>query len=276
MDGLKEQILRVVRLEDVVARYLPLGRSGGHTLVGLCPFHADRHPSLRVRTDKQYYKCFACGEGGDVFRFVQQVEGVSFREALLRIAGWYGLYASDGVFSLPPVRCRQVPPEGAVLVASRAAILSLLRQHQFILGCLTPYVPTEPVLAAAYLAFEVGLAPSSLPASYVSLCGRLVFPIRNEAGTLVAFAGRYVGVADGKTAKYVNSPTSPVYHKDRLLYGLSLAEASIRRHGFVYVTEGYKDVLAMHAVGFEQTVALCGTALTAHHAELLRRNTHQL
>lgn len=276
MNNLKEQLLRVVRLEEVVERYLPLGRTGSasHTLVGLCPFHTDRHPSLRVRVDRQYYKCFACGEGGDVFRFVQQIEGIGFREALEKLAAWYGLSAGTNMVLLQPMR-RKVQNFKPVAVASPSAIAYLLREHGVMLSCLTGYAPSDTLLADAYRAFEVGMAPSSLPAAYQSLCCRLIFPIRNEAGELVAFAGRYQGEPHQGVAKYVNSPTTVVYHKEHLLYGLYQAREAILQHGFAYITEGYKDVLAMHAAGFEHTVALCGTALTVHHASLLKHYTRR-
>ncbi|MBS1447420.1 MAG: toprim domain-containing protein, partial [Odoribacter sp.] len=123
-------------------------------------------------------------------------------------------------------------------------------------------------------AFEIGVAPAALPASYVDMCDRLIFPIRNERGELVAFAGRYRGEAKGTDIhKYVNSPDSPVYHKREILYGLYQAREAIREHHFVFVTEGYKDVLAMHAAGFRNTVALCGTALTDQQITLLSRYT---
>lgn len=276
MNTLKEQLLRVVRLEEVVERYLPLGQRGSanHTLVGLCPFHTDRHPSLRVRVDKQYYKCFACGEGGDVFRFVQQIEGIGFREALEKMAAWYGLSAGTSTVLSLPVR-RKVPHFNPVAVASPAAIAYLLREHGVMLSRLMVYTPSDAALVDTYRAFEVGKAPALLPAAYQSLCQRLTFPIRNEAGELVAFAGRYPGEPKEGVAKYVNSPTTVVYQKERLLYGLYQAREAILQHGFVYITEGYKDVLAMHAAGLPHTVALCGTALTAHHAALLTHYTRR-
>lgn len=281
MNHLKEQVLRVARLEEVVERYLLLGRTGSsrYTLTGLCPFHADRHPSLRVRVDKQYYKCFACGEGGDVFRFVQQIEGIGFHEALVKLAGWYGLSTRLSGGSLPlltqPVRKKEqeLKPISAL---SAVAVAYLLREHGVMLANLKEYTPADPVLTDTYRTFEVGLAPDSLPAAYHCFCRRLIFPIRNEVGQLVAFAGRYLGEPDKEIAKYVNSPTSAVYQKDHLLYGLYQAKEAILQHHFVYITEGYKDVLAMHAAGFQQTVALAGTALTVHHAALLKRYTRRV
>lgn len=277
--NLKDQIKQVVRLEDVIGRYQPLKKMGSSakTLVGLCPFHDDRHPSLHVNVEGQYYKCFTCGEGGDLFRFVQQMEGCDFRQALKILAGWYGLSDADDFqpVKYPPVRKKSIPvvkdkPE----FISPMHIAALLRNHRMVLDLLEKYVPKEDLLRDIYSLFEVGVASYFLPPDYTNFCNRLIFPIRNEQGELVAFAGRYRGETEGTNIrKYINSSTSPVYHKGEILYGLYQAQDEIRKHKFVYITEGYKDVLAMHAVGFRNTVALCGTALTELHVALLWRYT---
>lgn len=267
-------------MEDVIGRYLSLKRAGssGKTLVGLCPFHDDRHPSLHVNVQGQYYKCFACGEGGDLFRFVQQMEGCDFRQALKLLGGWYGLTDMDEYrpVKYPPVRKTSIPVvKDKSEIINPVHIASLLRNHRMVLDLLEEYVPEEDILKEAYKTFEVGVASYFLPPDYTALCNRLIFPIRNERGDLVAFSGRYRGETEGTDIrKYINSPNSPVYHKSELLYGLFQAQDAIRQHKFVYITEGYKDVLAMHAAGFRNTVALCGTALTEQHVALLSRYTH--
>nr|WP_129733138.1 CHC2 zinc finger domain-containing protein [Parabacteroides goldsteinii] len=274
--NLKEQILAVIRLEDVIERYLPLRKNGGsaNTLTGLCPFHDDRHPSFCVNVKKQYYKCFVCGEGGDVFKFVQKMEGCDFHQVLKILAGWYGLSGEDDYLSAKPLPVKNKRRSVSTDVVSQAARDHLLRNHQMMQGLLKEYVPENDQLQSTYQVFEVGIAPSSLPYDYHSFADRLIFPVRNERGELIAFAGRYRGETKGTDIrKYVNSPDSPVYHKGEILYGLYQAQEAIRQHGFVYITEGYKDVLAMHAAGFRNTVALCGTALTEQQMVLLSRYT---
>lgn len=274
--NLKEQILAVIRLEDVIERYLPLCKNGGsaNTLTGLCPFHDDRHPSFCVNVKKQYYKCFVCGEGGDVFKFVQKMEGCDFHQVLKILVGWYGLSGEDDYLSAKPLPVKNKRRSVSTDVVSQAARDHLLRNHQMMQGLLKEYVPENDQLQSTYQVFEVGIAPSSLPYDYHSFADRLIFPVRNERGELVAFAGRYRGETKGTDIrKYVNSPDSPVYHKGEILYGLYQAQEAIRQHGFVYITEGYKDVLAMHAAGFRNTVALCGTALTEQQMVLLSRYT---
>lgn len=280
--NLKDQIKQIVRLEDVVGRYLSLRRAGSSskTLVGLCPFHTDRHPSFHVNVEQQYYKCFACGEGGDLFKFVQKMEGCDFPTALKKLAGWYGLSNTDDYRpkEFLPVKVKTLPDmEDKPEPDSRKHMEALLCSHRMVLELLEAYEPEDEVLHETYKLFEVGQASSFLPYDYTYLCNRIVFPIRNEQGELVAFAGRYRGEVKGTDIrKYMNSSTSAVYHKSTLLYGLYQAQEAIRRHGFVYITEGYKDVLAMYAAGFRNTVALCGTALTLQHAELLRRYTRNV
>lgn len=274
--NLKDKILSVARLEDIVERYLSLKETGysKKTRIGLCPFHADRHPSLHVNVKDQYYKCFACGEGGDLFKFVQKMEGCDFREALKKLAGWYGLSDTDDwqPVKYPPVRREQ--PTKPVELINPIYVDNLLRNHQMVLGLLEEYVPDNEILRDTYKTFEVGVASSFLPYDYNDFCNRLIFPIRNERGDLVAFAGRYQGDTKGTNIrKYVNSPDSPIYHKSKILYGLFQAQEAIKQHKFVYITEGYKDVLAMHAAGFRNTIAICGTALTEDHVELLGRYT---
>lgn len=274
--NLKDKILSVARLEDIVERYLSLKETGysKKTLVGLCPFHADRHPSLHINVKDQYYKCFACGEGGDLFKFVQKMEGCDFREALKKLAGWYGLSDTDDwqTVKYPPVRRKQSTKP--VELINPIYVDNLLRNHQMVLGLLEEYVPDNEILRDTYKTFEVGVTSSFLPYDYNDLCNRLIFPIRNEHGDLVAFAGRYQGDTKGsEIRKYVNSPDSPIYHKSKILYGLYQAQEAIKQHKFVYITEGYKDVLAMHAAGFRNTIAICGTALSEDHAELLGRYT---
>lgn len=280
--NLKDQIKQVARLEDVVGRYLSLKRAGSSvkTLVGLCPFHTDCHPSFHVNVGQQYYKCFACGEGGDLFKFVQKMEGCDFRTALKMLSGWYGLSNTEDFrpIEYPPVKRKPLPvAENKPELVSRMHIYALLRSHRMVLELLEAYEPEDEVLRETYKLFEVGQASSFLPYDYTYLCNRIVFPIRNEQSTLVAFAGRYRGETKGTNIrKYLNSSNSAVYHKSTLLYGLYQAQDAIRHHGFVYITEGYKDVLAMYAAGFSNTVALCGTALTVEHAALLRRYTRHV
>lgn len=273
--------MRVAKIEEVIGHYLPLQRKG-NAYVGICPFHADRHPSLHVHPARRFFKCFACGEGGDVFGFVQKMEGCSFSGALGKLAEMYhipvrGMKAEGAGEAtvrkyVPPTKVRGALP----LPADSRPAARLHAEHAAFLGSLAPYVPACALLAGVYGEAEAGIAPEAVPDAYRSMRSRLVFPIRDEQGVLVGFAGRRPDDKAGDVPKYINSPGSALYVKSRILYGLDKAGESIRRHGFVYITEGYRDVLAMRAAGFRHTVALCGTALTEEHLEILGKYTHRL
>ncbi|WP_270758546.1 DNA primase [Parabacteroides merdae] len=314
-DSLKERLLRVATIEDVVAAYVPLQRSGAG-YVGLCPFHADKHPSLHVHPGKQFFKCFACGEGGDLFAFVQKIEGCSFTEAMGKLAKRYSIdsrewtvdnYAGKkkrtdgkgmagkgtagkettgegttgkktdgrGTAGFPDRATNENSDDQLSVVHSQLSIRTIGAANRLFASLLQPYVPEDEALRETYRLFGVGIAPPEVPADYRKMRSRLIFPIRDEKGGLVAFAARRR--TDGEEgAKYVNSPASPVYSKSRVLYALDLAGEAIRERRFVFVTEGYKDALAMHAAGFTNTVALCGVAFTAGHLRLLAGYTQRI
>ena len=269
-DSLKERILRVATIEEVVAAYVPLQRSGAG-YVGLCPFHADKHPSLHVHPGKQFFKCFACGEGGDLFAFVQKIEGCSFTEAMGKLAKRYSIdsrewtvdnYAgkkkrTDGkgttgkrTAGSPDKTANENSDDQLSVVNSQLSIRTIGAANRLFASLLQPYVPEDEALRETYRLFGVGIAPPEVLADYRT---------------------------DGEEgAKYVNSPASPVYSKSRVLYALDRAGEAIRERRFVFVTEGYKDALAMHAAGFTNTVALCGVAFTAGHLRLLAGYTQRI
>ena len=275
-DSLKERILRVATIEEVVAAYVPLQRSGAG-YVGLCPFHADKHPSLHVHPGKQFFKCFACGEGGDLFAFVQKIEGCSFTEAMGKLAKRYSIDSRE--WTVDNYEGKKKRTDGKRTAGSsdnsQLSIRTIGAANRLFASLLQPYVPEDEALRETYRLFGVGIAPPEVPADYRKMRSRLIFPIRDEKGGLVAFAARRR--TDGEEgAKYVNSPASPVYSKNRVLYALDRAGEAIRERRFVFVTEGYKDALAMHAAGFTNTVALCGVAFTTGHIRLLAGYTQRI
>ena len=253
-DSLKERILRVATIEEVVAAYVPLQRSGAG-YVGLCPFHADKHPSLHVHPGKQFFKCFACGEGGDLFAFVQKIEGCSFTEAMGKLAKRYSIDSrewtvdnyegkkkrTDGkrTAGSSDKTANENSDDQLSVVNSQLSIRTIGGANRLFASLLQPYVPEDEALRETYRLFGVGIAPPEVPADYRKMRSRLIFPIRDEKGGLVAFAARRR--TDGEEgAKYVNSPASPVYSKSRVLYALDLAGEAIRERRFVFVTEGWR------------------------------------
>lgn len=247
-----------LRIEEVVARYLPLTRHGrGYT--GLCPFHTDHHPSLEVSPDRQTFTCFACGERGDVFAFIEKIEHCTFQEAIAKCR--------------PSASCRAEQKKPEPLSPPPAAPS---RDNQRFLQSLLPYASGCQELSGAYLDFEVGQSPVQTPKEWQAMRNRIVFPIRDEAGSLVGFAARRLNDTDTTAPKYINSSAHDGYRKGETLYGLHRAQAALQKTGVLFLTEGYKDTIAMHAAGFTNTVALSGTALTPAHIALIKTRAQRV
>lgn len=265
------------QIEEVIGRYVQLTRKG-KSLLGLCPFHEDHHPSLVVNQEKQYFTCFACGEKGDVIHFLQKIEGLSFKEAVKQLTGDRGQLTGDkgqgGVKTVKKDK-KQLPVDSdAKQLSTVTCQLSLEKNLQFF-SSLLPAASGDSDLTPTWLDFEVGTSPAMVAGEWKAMRNRLVFPIRDEEGILVGFGARRLTEVSG-SPKYINSPTSELYRKNELLYGLNIARKAIREKGYAILVEGYKDVLAMHAAGFGNTVALCGTALCDGHIALLKKYTSRV
>jgi DNA primase len=288
-----EELKSRIGLADLVGRRVRLTRRGReHT--GLCPFHNEKTPSFTLNEDKGFYHCFGCGAHGNAIDFVMQTEGLSFPEALEKLAGEAGMQVPR---SAPGDREREQRRRGLYEVMETAAewFESQLAgiagdgARQYIEGRgLTPatvkrfrlgYAPERrDALKSALLsrgfeekvAIEAGMliAPEDGGESYDRFRHRLMFPIADRRGKVVAFGGRALGE---QRAKYLNSPETPLFHKGRLLYNMALAREAVHAAGSVIVTEGYMDVIALDQAGFGHAVAPLGTALTEDQmAELWR------
>ncbi len=292
-----ERVLAATDIVRVVRERVDL-REKGREWVGLCPFHDDRSPSMFVSPAKQIFKCFACGAGGDALSFVQKYDGVEFPQALEHLAEVAGVeltprgrQAPSGpgrserasaleanAFAQEHFRKSLVDPNGGK--AARAMIerrgISPEMVEAFGIGAapegwdglvqavLRAKRPVEPFAAA-----QLVKARDQGGGHYDVFRNRLMFPIHDQGGRVIAFGGRRLSEDD--PAKYLNSPESPVFKKSGVLYGLWKATAGIRQAGYCIVTEGYTDTIACHQAGFTNTVATLGTAFTAEHAALLRR-----
>lgn len=281
---------------ELVSRYVPLKRSGAN-YVGLCPFHAEKSPSFSVNTGRQIFKCFGCGVGGDVFEFLMRIEGLNFPEAAQRIAGEMGIDIEERKLSAEEDRRRQEREKLQRVNAIAAEFF-----HRQLLdspeaeGC-RQYLNKRGYGRTSAAEYQLGYAPDSWDAlikhlrqqgvdlgaartlglirsrdkgegDYDLFRGRLIFPIHDLSGRIVAFGGRILG--DGQP-KYINSPESPIYHKGQILFGLYGARQAIRQASEVIVVEGYFDQLALARAGVSNAVATCGTALTTEHAQLIKR-----
>lgn len=287
---------------ELVSSYLPLKRSGANHQ-GLCPFHSEKTPSFNVNAARQIYHCFGCGVGGDAFSFLMRMEGLSFPEALGRLAERAGIEVEEE--ALAPAEeerrreterlCRigevagefyhrllMEEPEGAPArrYLKERGYGREAAEH-FRLG----YAPDRWEALAGHLAakgLDLKMARERLGllrpgkegrGDYDLFRRRLLFPILDLRGRVVAFGGR---VLDDALPKYINSPESVIYHKGRILFGLYQARESMRQKGEGIVVEGYFDQMALSRAGFSHAVATCGTALTAEHARLLKRYAKRL
>lgn len=248
------------QIEEVIGRYVQLTRKG-KSLLGLCPFHEDHHPSLAVNPEKQYFTCFACGEKGDVIHFLQKIEGVSFGEAVKK------LKVENGKLKIKS----EVKPE----VKLTKPVCETEKQNLQFFSSLLPAASGDSDLTPTWLDFEVGTSPAMVSGEWKAMRNRLVFPIRDEEGILVGFGARRL-TENPDVPKYINSSTSELYRKNEILYGLNIARKTIMEKQYAVLVEGYKDVLAMHAAGFRNTVALCGTALCDGHIALLKKYTSRV
>lgn len=286
-----------VDIRSVVGEWVALSSERAGKSMGLCPFHADHHPSLVVNSNRKSFVCYACGEKGDVLAFVMRKEGCSFYEALLRLEARAGILppASGGAAAPAPSSSPSLfdsvgdslpfdsSDEDLVQIRKREEEVlireELLRMNGVFLKGLERYDPGCEGLGMGYLDFEVGFAPK--PAVYRGegifrpMLDRVIFPLRDENGLLVGFSARHrtllaPGEKWGKDSpKYINSAASVLFRKGEVLYGLYRAKKAIRRAGYAILVEGYKDVIAMHVAGFEQTVGLGGVELTQGHIGLL-------
>jgi len=287
-----------VRIEDVVGDYVQLRRAGADSLKGLCPFHDEKSPSFHVRPNHGHFHCFGCGEGGDVYAFMQKIEHVSFVEAVELLADRVGhtiTYtgaAATNVQRDRGSRSRLLAANAAALAFYTEALESAEAQPA------RKYLTERNFDADAARHFGCGFAPSGwdsltkhllrkgfefkeLEAAGLSREGRrgpmdrfhrrLLWPIRTSAGEVIGFGARRLFDDDPMEAKYVNTPETLLYKKSSALFGLDLAKRDIAKGHQAVVVEGYTDVMAMHLSGVTTAVASCGTAFGDEHLSMLRR-----
>ena len=294
-----EQVRAASEIVDVIGAVLPLKRAGTNW-VALCPFHREKTPSFSVNPQRQIFHCFGCHKGGDVFRFIQEYENLTFPEAVLRLADRAKI----------PIESSESPGESQ----SRSIKDALLDLHEQIAqrweNALIKEAPAD--VARRYLAkrgvtdesvklFRLGYAPDAWDDTinwaknkhyelalvekagliirkdgpgevryYDRFRGRLMFPICDEQGRIIAFSGRILA-SDEKTAKYVNSPETPLFTKGKVFYGLDKAKRALLETRFAVICEGQLDLIACHSNGVRNVVAPQGTAFTSDHARILKR-----
>lgn len=290
-----QRIQDLADIRQIVSEYVPL-KKRGNNWVGLCPFHHDRDPSFTVNEDKQIFHCFGCGVGGGVFKFLMLIEGMSFVDAVKALADRYGVTIPEKAHSAA-YSARKIKRELLLECMNKA----LEFFHENLVGSrlgvmARDYLENRGISDATINHFKLGWAPpgwenlvkflknTSLDLGVAIEAGliivrdggggyydrfraRVVFPIHDRRGHVVAFGGRVIGDGD---PKYINSPESPIYQKKECLYGYFLNKSYIRKEGVGIVVEGYMDLVALFEHGITNVVATLGTALTEQHARLMK------
>jgi DNA primase len=295
------EVREKTRIDDVVSSYVTLRNAGGGSMKGLCPFHDEKSPSFHVTPARSFYHCFGCGEGGDVYTFLMKVDGLSFTDAVERLAERCGvqLRYEDGP---GPVRSNNGPNRGRLIdahnkaqefYADRLTSADALVARQFLdqrgfdrESAATFGVGFAPRDGEALLSFlrqqgfkddelvMAGLAGSSGRGPYDRFRGRLLWPIRDASSDVIGFGARRIFDDDRIDAKYLNTSETPIYKKSQVLYGIDLARREMARSSQAVVVEGYTDVMACHLSGIPNAVATCGTSFGDEHARVLRRFLH--
>lgn len=300
-DDIVERVRSATSIVDVVSEHVRL-RKRGRNHIGLCPFHTEKTPSFNVVEDKGIFKCFGCGEAGDVFSFVMKIEGLTFPETLAKLA------KSAGIDYVRPERTNEQGTEDktepltgacrefaafcyrALRSEPGAGAMKYLVDRQFSDEILKKFgVGFAPDGNASFLNSEeiskktlqiydqAGIISKNANGEYYDrFRSRVIFPIINQTGRIIAFGGRILPGMNKELAKYVNSPETPIYHKSHILYGLFQAKESIRKLDYAIMVEGYADVLAVSQYGFENVIAAAGTSLTVEQLNLLRRYTETI
>lgn len=292
-----DQLKSSVNIVHVIGQYVTsLRKSGRDTYKGLCPFHQEKTPSFNVHEAKQYYHCFGCHASGDVLKFVQQIEGISFYEALKSLAERYGIpmpkrstYADEetrirgALFTLHEVaqehfRANLASPAGEVArnylakrglkpetieqfglglsLGSGRALLRLFEERRF---------PADQMVESGLIGQREG------GGYYDRFRNRLMFPIHNHSGKIIAYGGR--ALAPDDQPKYLNSPETPIYKKSYTLYNLHRAKEAMRKQERAILVEGYMDAIGVTAAGIDEVVAICGTAFTTQQIQALKGQT---
>jgi DNA primase len=291
-DSFVEEVRRVADIVRVISEHVALKKMGT-SWKGLCPFHQEKTPSFNVRQEPAVFHCFGCGEGGDVFKFVMLRERVSFPEAIEMLARRFGVPVPEG--RVEPGPDRKEREEMLALMEAAAQHFSRAfwaapgtKAREYLLGRGFRKETLERIRTGAARdawddllgALRGKFSPALLAKAglvlerqgkeghYDRFRNRVIFPILNESGKVVAFGARAL---DGSEPKYLNSPETPVYSKSRVLYGLNWAREAVTREKRAVLMEGYLDVARAIEQGVAEVVATCGTALTGSHARLLRR-----
>ena len=292
----------------VVGEYITLKKSGAQNYAGLCPFHGEKTASFSVHAVRQFYHCFGCNEGGDVFSFVQKIENVGFTEAVKIVAKKCGIPLPKREFATPE-EAEENRQRGKLLELHELATTWFEEQLRSAEGARArEYLTGRGLTAEAIAKFRIGYAPDSFnalrdrlqptaPPDLLRLSGlfsakeqqdgsagplysrfrkRVTFPICNESGRVIAFTARALDSDEKSGPKYMNSPETPLYSKGQVLFNLDKARQAIRQQNFALLVEGQMDCITAYMAGIQNVMATSGTAFTEMQVRLLSRYTKRL
>lgn len=305
-----EQVRSAVNIVEVIREYVPSIKEGGRAVKGLCPFHSEKTPSFHVQAEKGFFKCFGCGESGDVIAFIAKMEQLSFHEALEALAAKAGITLHKSRVPTREISETSVREKLFYLLELASRFYAEQFWNETSGRAARAYVQERGLKEETVRSFQLGFAPASGVSAFESLLkkgfalelcqqaglvarsmsgrlydplqGRLIFPIFDNFGHVIGFGGRVLPLArkadlglgagaDSEPPKYINSPETPVFSKGKTLYGLHQAKPHLLASRRVLILEGYMDVIGVHQAGFPFAVASLGTALTGDHARLLKR-----
>jgi len=290
----------------IVGDYVKLKKAGAQNFSGLCPFHSEKTPSFSVHATRQFYHCFGCGASGDVFSFVQKVDNITFPEAVRAVAQKVGIPLPKAAFNTP-AEAQEAKLRTALLeMNERACAFFQAQLRRPEAAYAREYLTGRGLNEETIVRFRMGFAPESgfllrdalrgqfdeelLKASglfswkdhedaqakaklalYSKFRNRVMFPITNEAGKIIAFTGRTLDANEKAGPKYLNSPETAIYSKSRVLFNLDQAKEAIRKLDYAILVEGQMDCISVYAAGFHNVIASSGTAFTDSQARLLAR-----
>ncbi len=313
MSDFAQSVKQQADIVKIVEGYIRLRKAGAQNYTGLCPFHKEKSPSFSVHAVRQFFHCFGCGVSGDVFTFVGKIESVTFPEAVRMVAQKLGIPLPKREFSSPEeaAESRQRAkllelheaaaayfeeqlrgPEGALAreyLAGRGLspegiktfrIGYSLDSFNALRDRLSPLADAETLRASGlFSAKEIGVGPDGQPEFgplYDRFRKRIMFPICNESGRVIAFTARTLESGEKAGPKYLNSPETPLYSKSHVLFNLDKAKTAIRQMEFALLVEGQMDCISVFLRGFQNVIATSGTAFTEQQVRLLQRHTSQV
>ena len=300
-NDLKEMVRQQADIVRVVGEYIKLKKSGAQNYTGICPFHQEKTGSFSVHATRQFYHCFGCGVSGDVFSFVQKIENISFPEAIRVVAEKCGIKLPKFEYSSPQ-EAEQARHRGQLMEMHERACAFFEEQLRKPEGAhARQYLSTRGLSEETIREFRIGFAPDSgfllrdrLKADYSEpllresglfswkegsdagniyskFRNRIMFPIAQENGRVIAFTGRTLAADEKAGPKYLNSPETAIYSKSRVLFNLDKAKEAIRKLTYAIIVEGQMDCISVYAAGFHNVVASSGTAFSEAQVRLLAR-----